>query len=64
MNNQHDIIVNMLQNNILVERGLASREQKWEDWKMVMADNDDITIGTEHWRSDEWKRKGKSLERN
>ena len=26
---------------------------------MVRTDTDEITIGTEHWRSDEWKEKGR-----
>ena len=26
---------------------------------MVRTPTDEITIGTEHWRSDEWKRKGR-----
>ena len=26
---------------------------------MVRSPNDEITIGTEHWRSDEWKEKGR-----
>ena len=30
---RHDIVVNILLNNILVQRGLIDREQKWEDRK-------------------------------
>ena len=59
INARHDIIVNILLNNILVQRGLVTHEQKWEDRKMVRAAGDEITIGTEHWRSDEWKDKGR-----
>ena len=59
INNRHDIVVNILLNNILIQRGLISREQKWEDCKMVRTPTDEITIGTEHWRSEEWKEKGR-----
>ena len=52
-------MVNILLNNILVQRGLASHEQKREDRKMVRTTRDEITSGTEHWRSDEWKEKGR-----
>ena len=58
INNRHDVVVNILLNNILVQRGLIAHEQRWEDRKMVKSRNDEITIGTEHWRSDEWKEKG------
>ena len=30
---RHDIVVNILLNNILVQRGLITREQKWDDRK-------------------------------
>ena len=59
INNRHDIVVNILLNNILVQRKLITHEQKWEDRKMVRVETDEITIGTEHWRSDEWKEKGR-----
>ena len=59
INNRHDVVVNILLNNILVQRGLISHEQKWEDRKMVRSKTDEITIGTEHWRSDEWRTKGR-----
>ena len=59
INARHDIVVNILLNNILVQRGLITNEQKWEDRKMVRTSSDEITIGTEHWRSDEWKDKGR-----
>ena len=56
---RHDTVVNILLNNILIQRKLVTREQKWEDRKMVRTPTDEITIGTEHWRSDEWKEKGR-----
>ena len=59
INTRHDIVVNILLNNILIQRGLVTHEQKWEDRKMVRTARDEITIGTEHWRSDEWKGKGR-----
>ena len=59
INARHDIIVNILLNNSLRQRRLITHEQKWEDRKMVRTDTDEITIGTEHWRSDEWKAKGR-----
>ena len=31
INARHDIVINILLNNILVQRGLISHEQKWED---------------------------------
>ena len=52
-NARHDVIVNILLNNILKQRGLISHEQKWDDGKMVRTAHDEITIGTEHWRSDD-----------
>ena len=51
--------VNILLNTIMIKRKLIAHEQKWEDRKMVRTDTDEITIGTEHWRSDEWKEKGR-----
>ena len=59
INARHDIVVNILLNNILKQRGLIAHEQRWEDRKMVKTPTDEITIGTEHWRSDEWKSKGR-----
>ena len=44
---RHDTVVNILLNNILVQRGLISHEQKWEDRKMVRTARDEITVGTE-----------------
>ena len=59
INARHDSVVTILLNNILLQRDLVSREQKWEERKMVRTLTDEITIGTEHWRSDEWKEKGR-----
>ena len=59
INARHEVVVNILLNNILIQRGLVSHEQKWEDRKMVRSSRDEITIGTEHWRSDEWRGKGR-----
>ena len=42
INARHDIVVNIYPNNILVQRGLLTLEQKWEDLKMVRADSDEI----------------------
>ena len=64
INTRHDVVVNILLNNILKQRGLVSHEQRWEDSKMVRSLNDEITIGTENWRSEEWKRKGLSQEQS
>ena len=55
---RHDIVVNIL-NIILVQRGLVSNEQKWDEMKTVRMANEEITIVTEHQRSDEWKEKGR-----
>ena len=59
INARQDIIVNNLLNNILVQRGLIAHEQTWDDRKMAMTATDEITIGTEHRLSDEWKGKGR-----
>ena len=59
INTRHDIVVNILLNNILIQRGLAAHEQTWDDRKMVRTPSDEITIGTEHWLSDEWKERGR-----
>ena len=58
INARHDIVVNILLNNILIQRGLITHEQKWDERKMVRTASDEITIGAEHWRSDDWKEKG------
>ena len=54
---RHDIVINTLLNNILKQRGLTTQEQKWEDRKMVRTSQDEITIGTEYLRSEEWKKR-------
>ena len=59
INAHHDAVVNILLNNIIKQRGLLSREQRWEDCRTVRTPNDEITIGTEHWSSEEWKVKGR-----
>ena len=59
INARHDVVVNVLLNNILVQRGLIAHEQRWEDRRMVRTTNDEITVGTELWRSDEWKESGR-----
>ena len=59
INTRHDIVVTILLNNILIQRNLTTREQKWEDRKMVKTPKDEITIGTEHWLSDELRDKGR-----
>ena len=38
---------------------MIDREQKWEDRKTVGTARDEITVGTEHWRSDKWKERGR-----
>ena len=57
---RHDIVVNILLNNNLIQRGLIAHEQKWEDRKTVRTVRDENTVGTEHLRSEEWKAKGES----
>ena len=59
INARHDIVVDILLNNILVRRGLTTHEQKWDDRKTVRARTDEITVGTEYWRSEEWKQRGR-----
>ena len=59
INNRHDSVVNNLLNNIMIQRGLISNEQKVEDRKMVRTPHNEITVVTEHWRSDEAKCKGR-----
>ena len=58
INERYNIVGNILPNSILKKRGLISNEQRWEERKFVRTPNDEITIGTEHWRSDEWREKG------
>ena len=57
INPRHDIVVNILLNNILIKRGLIQHEQMWEERKMVKSARYLITIGTEPWLSEEWKEK-------
>ena len=59
INTRHDIVVNILLNNILNQRGLIAHEQMWEDRKAVRTAHDEITVGTEHARSDEWRDKSR-----
>ena len=54
INTRHDIVVNIHLNNILMQRGLVTHEQKWDDRKTVRTAHDEITVGTELRRSDEW----------
>ena len=56
---RHDIVLNILLNNVLKQRGLISHEQRWEDRKTVRTASDEITVGTEHWRSEEWQERGR-----
>ena len=56
---RHDIVLNNLLNNIIVQRGLISHEKKWEDRTTVRTSRDEITVGTEYVRSDEWIEKGR-----
>ena len=50
---RHDTVVKILLNNILVQRGVIYHEQKLEDRKTVMSARDEITVGTEHVRSED-----------
>ena len=61
INSRHDIVVNILLNNILFQRGLISHEQKLEEMKTIRTASDEITVGTEHPRSDEWKERGRVI---
>ena len=42
-----------------MQRGLIAHKQRWEDRKMVRTGSDEITVGTEHWVSDDWREKGR-----
>ena len=53
INTHYDMVVILLLNNILKRRGLINHEPKWEDRKIVRTSHDEITVGTEHWRSEE-----------
>ena len=59
INARHDIVVNILLNNTLILRGLTTHGQKWEDRKTIRTAKDEITVGTEHPRSDEWSGGGR-----
>ena len=59
INARHDDVVNVLLNNNLIQRGMLSHEQKWEERKTIRTATDEITVGAEHSRSDEWKAKGR-----
>ena len=59
---RHDTVVNIILNNILIQRGLTTREKR-EDRKTVWTAHDEITVGTEHVRSEEWKTKDELLVR-
>ena len=63
INARHDIIVNILLNDILTQRIDFQRTEVGgqEDGETA---RDEITIGTKHWRSDEWKEKTGSPERS
>ena len=37
----------------------TDREQRWEDMNIIKTAKDEITIATEHWRSDEWRERGR-----
>ena len=52
----NDIVVNILLNNIPFQRGLVTHEQKLEEMKTVRTARDEIAIGTDNWRSDEWEK--------
>ena len=59
INARHDTVLNIVLNNILVQRGLPSNEQKWDERKTVRTPRDEVTIGTEHLRSDERRGRGR-----
>ena len=54
INARHDIVGNILVNNIPIQRGLISYVPRWEDLMTVRTDKDEITVGTEHQLSEEW----------
>ena len=55
---RHDTVVNIILNNVLKQRGLITKELKWEDRKTVRTGRDEIT-GTEHVRSEDCEGKGR-----
>ena len=48
INDLHDIVVNTLFNNILVQRWLIANEPKLDDRTTMRTPHDEITVGTEH----------------
>ena len=48
INARHDIVVNILLVNILIQRVLIVHQQGYEDRKIVKTETDRITIVTEH----------------
>ena len=44
INVRHDIVVNALLNDILIQRGLITHGKKWDDGKMVPTVYDDIKV--------------------
>ena len=58
INTRHAIVLNILLNNILVQRGLISHE-KWEDKTIARTSNDETIGGTKHLRYDEWQEEGR-----
>ena len=45
VNVRHDMVVNIPMNNIIIERGMISNDQKWDDRKMVMTDTTRPPLG-------------------
>ena len=60
INARHDIVVNNILNNILIKRRLVSNEQKWGNRKTAGTAHEEITVWTNHKRSDQWKSKGRN----
>ena len=46
VNTRRDTVLNVLLNNVLIQRGLIDHEEKWEDRKAVMTSRDEIAVGT------------------
>ena len=59
INARHDIVVKILLNNILKQRGRIDHEQEWGERKTLRTANDEIRVGTEHWRSESMKGNGR-----
>ena len=47
INARHDIVVNILLNNILIQRGLVTREQRWEDMNALRTSRDETRSQSE-----------------